>query len=61
MAYRFDLPATGFWSYNGTVGNWSPTPLPAEAGHTTWAEWAVEHGLDPDDWELPAGWVKGPT
>ncbi len=53
VAYRPKLPATGFWSYNGTVGNWAPLPPPAGDGHTTWSAWAIAQGLDPQEWDLP--------
>ena len=51
--YQPDLPATGFWAYNGTVGYWSPIPGPASNDHTTWAAWAAVRGLNPYHWDLP--------
>jgi hypothetical protein len=44
-------PATGYWSYNGTVSHWAP----AGASPTrviSWRGFAESQGLDPQRWPL---------
>lgn len=46
-------PATGYWSYNGTVSYWSVPPLPADDHTVTWQAFAeATPGLDASEWTL---------
>jgi len=46
-------PATGYWGYNVTISHWAPLPAPDEGRVLTWSAYAIENGLDPEDWDLP--------
>lgn len=40
-------PATGYWSYNGSVHYWARPPGPPTDDMLTYAEWAQSTGRDP--------------
>jgi hypothetical protein len=44
--------ASGFFSYNSTVGFWTLEPVPAETVDTGWEQCATAAGIDPDTWPL---------
>jgi hypothetical protein len=41
-------PATGYWSYNGTISYWALPPAPPTDALISWKDWATAAGLDPD-------------
>jgi hypothetical protein len=41
-------PATGFWSYDGTVSYWALTPA-SEDSMRSWASYCADEGLDAND------------
>jgi hypothetical protein len=43
-------PATGYWSYNGTISAFTLAPAADDAPLVSWAEYAVSEGFDPGDW-----------
>lgn len=43
-------PATGYWSYNGTISYWSPASVAAPSVALTWHQFALAEGFDPMDW-----------
>lgn len=48
---------TGRWEYNSDISAWAH-PARADGDVTSWASWALDHGLDPHEWpaiELLAG------
>lgn len=46
-------PATGYWSYNGTIGHYAHLPGSEDDAETrSWNDFAVAEGLDPDVWPL---------
>ena len=46
------LPATGRWSYNGTISYYGLPGVDIGAEPITWADFATAEGLDPDSWDL---------
>ena len=45
-------PGTGCSSHLDFCGYWSLPPAPTGASSTSWADYATEHGLDPEVWVL---------
>jgi len=45
-----EVPATGYWSYNGRILAFSLPPGPPDGEVSTWAAFATELGFDADDW-----------
>lgn len=45
-------PGTGFFSYNGGIGYWTLTPVPADAVDLSWAAFAPTVECHPNDWPL---------
>lgn len=45
-----EVKATGYWSYNGRVWAYAPTPGPSDGAVLQWDEYARSIDVGPDDW-----------
>jgi hypothetical protein len=50
-----ESPATGFWSYNGTISSWGQPGEPETTPLYSWASFAAENDFDPTEWPATAG------
>jgi hypothetical protein len=49
LALRW-IPATGYWSYNGTISAFALAPASDDAPVLSWSDYATTEGFDPRDW-----------